>query len=241
MFITSISFFVVEPYCVQTVMECLTFVNKFWFVFLFIICCCFFLDKKYKKQYVDKIITKTVKFYHQDAVYGLKANPRNAEIYQYNDRADKDVITSSLSYSTANLTLTTDRVPPLGSGRDPIMDYFLKEHILGDNEDVSVLYPTINGVEQKLTLFDNDYDTTTRRTVKDLNIRIRSHISRMVKEKEPDRINPCGLVGIELFRINHETYGKNNGGILELRNVNYELKYKDDILIVPSVKFRHSF
>ena len=28
-----------------------------------------------------------------------------------------------------------------------------------------------------------------------------------------------------------------SGDILELRNVNYELKYKYDILIVPSVKF----
>ena len=27
------------------------------------------------------------------------------------------------------------------------------------------------------------------------------------------------------------------GDILKLRNVNYELKYKDDILIVPSVQF----
>ena len=50
----------------------------------------------------------------------------------------------------------------MGSGRDPIVDYFLKERIMGDNEDVSVLYPTINGVEQKFTLFDNDYDITTR-------------------------------------------------------------------------------
>ena len=36
--------------------------------------------------------TKTVKFYNQDAVYGLKANLRNAEKYRYNDRTDKDVI-----------------------------------------------------------------------------------------------------------------------------------------------------
>ena len=28
-----------------------------------------------------------------------------------------------------------------------------------------------------------------------------------------------------------------SGDVLELRNVNYELKYKDDILIVPSVQF----
>ena len=106
----------------------------------------FFLEKMYMKQHLEKIIAKTVKFYHQDAVYGLKANPRNAEIYRYNDRPDKDVITPSSSYSTANLTLTTDRVPPLSSGKDLIVDYFLKEHILGDNEDVSVLYPAINGV-----------------------------------------------------------------------------------------------
>ena len=107
------------------------------------------------KQHVGKIITKTVKFY-QDAVYRLKANPRNAEIHQNNDRADKDVIMPSLSYSTANLTLTTNRVPSLSSGKDPIVDYFLKKCIFRDNEDVSVLYPTINGVEQKFTSFDND-------------------------------------------------------------------------------------
>ena len=158
-----------------------------------------------------KITAKTVKFYHQDAVYGLKTNPRNAEIYRYNDRADKDVITPSLTYSTANLTLTTDRVPSSSSGKDLIMDYFLKERNLGDNEDVFVLYPTINEVEQTFTLFDNDYDKTSLRLVKDLTIRIRSHINGTVKEKEPDRTNPYGLVGIELFRINYETYGKNNG------------------------------
>ena len=76
---------------------------------------------------------------------------------KYNDRADKHVIMPSLSYSTSNLTLTTDRVPPLSSGRDLIVDYIPKERILGDNEDVSVLYPTINGVEQKFTLFYNDW------------------------------------------------------------------------------------
>ena len=202
------------------------------------------------KQHVDKIIAKTVKFYHEDAVYGLKATPRNAEIYWYSDNADKDVIKASYTYSTLNLRLTSDRVPGMGSGRDPIVDYFLKERIMGDNEDVSVLYPTINGVEQKFTLFDNDYDITTRWLVKDLTTRIWSHISGAVKEKEPDRTNPCGLVGIELFRINYGTCGKNNrtkmrdvrmrhgkimierrfsGDVLQLRNVNYELKYKDDI------------
>ena len=147
----------------------------------------------YKKQHV-KIIAKTVKFYHQDAGYGLKAKPRNAEIYWHNDRVDKDTIIQTSGYSTGVLKLTTDRVPPIGRG--PIVDYFLIQHILGDNKDVSVLYPTINGVQQKFTLFDNDDDTTTWQTVKDLTIRIRSHIGGTVKEKEPDRINPCGLVGI---------------------------------------------
>ena len=31
--------------------------------------------------------------------------------------------------------------------------------------------------------------------------------------------------------------GRFSGDVLELRNVNYKLKYKDDILIVPSVQF----
>ena len=76
---------------------------------------------------------------------------------------------------------------------------------MGD-EDISDLYERINGVEQRLTLFDQSYDTNLC-VVKDLQIMIRSNIGE-VEKREPNRTNSCGLVGIEVFKINYSSHRK---------------------------------
>ena len=77
--------------------------------------------------------------------------------------------------------------------------------ILEDNENTSVLYPTINGVQQRLTLFDRDFDMSKGHVVKDLMIRTQSYMGRTVKKADPTRTNPEGVVGYELYKITHLT------------------------------------
>ena len=53
---------------------------------------------------------------------------------------------------------------------------------------------------------DQNYDTNLQRVVKDLRIMIQSNNGGEVEKREPNRTNPCGLVGIELFKINYSSY-----------------------------------
>ena len=122
----------------------------------------------------------------------------------------------------------------------------LQSQILEDTDRTSVLYPTINRVEQHLTLFDTDFDTNKRCVTRDLMIRMRCYVGGRVKDADPTRTNPEGVVGYELYRINYASYGKGvhtlirdvrdnhekifvgdtymfDSDVLQLLNINYEL------------------
>ena len=85
-----------------------------------------------------------------------------------------------------------------------------------------------------------------------------------MKEAEPTRRNPGDVFGYELYRINCAPYGKGactfirdvrdkhekifvgnsymfDGDILQLSNINYELKYWDDILILLGIDTKDGY
>ena len=113
-------------------------------------------------------------------------------------------------------------------------------------------------------MFDDDLDANKQHGVKDLMIRMQSYIGRRVKDTNPMRTNPEGVVGYELYRINYASYGKGahtfirdvrdnhkkifvgdthvfDGDVLQLLNINYELKYWDDILILPCIDIKGGY
>ena len=73
-----------------------------------------------------------------------------------------------------------------------------------------------------------------------------------MKQQDPNRTNPFRVVEPELYRINYENL-KNNSykinvvvgdvfdGDMNLPNFNYQLKYKDDVLILLNVNVNTGF
>ena len=55
--------------------------------------------------------------------------------------------------------------------------------------------------------------------VKDLMIRTQSYHGRRVKEADPTRTNPEGVVGYELYRINYASSGKGPNSPLEFEDL----------------------
>ena len=95
-------------------------------------------------------------------------------------------------------------------------------------------------------------------------IRMRSYIGKRVKEADPTRTNPERVVEYELYKISYASYGKGahtfirdvrdqhkkmfvgslyvfDGDVLQLSSINYELKYQDDILILPHIDIRDGY
>ena len=87
---------------------------------------------------------------------------------------------------------------------------------------------------------------------------------RTVKKADPTRTNPEGVVGYELYKINCASYSKGacmfikdvktwhekifigdtymfDCDVLQLLNINYELKYQDEILILPHIDINDGY
>ena len=100
---------------------------------------------------MEKIIAKSVKFYHKDSESVYEPRLRSKLLRRI--RWSKDMVWLGSPYESHVI----QDAEFLHS-----FFYFIGERILG-NEDISNLYERINGVEQRLTLFDKYYDTNLRR------------------------------------------------------------------------------
>ena len=97
---------------------------------------------------VNKIIAKTGKFLHNDA-----------ESNKIVRRTEVPIITFKEIFYKSRVTWTGQK-PMIDNLLPKLMDrYFAKSWILEDTDCTSVLYLTINRVQQRLTLFNTNFDT----------------------------------------------------------------------------------
>ena len=110
---------------------------------------------------MEKIITKSVKFYHKDSESVCEPRLRSNLLKHIRWSKDKDTVWSGSPYESHVLCNAEFRHS---------FFYFIGE-VLGA-EDISNLYERINGVVQRLTLYDRNYNTNLQHVVKDLQITI---------------------------------------------------------------------